>query len=133
MTGFNASPEVLSAMLAKADEKLAAARRDFKDGFFGEVSSRAYYAAFHAVSAVLASQGLTFSSHAQVIGAFNKEFVKTAIFSADTTRKLQRLFEDRQISDYDCTGKIDKETACADLDDAQTLVSVCRDYILKNV
>ena len=129
MTGFHSSPNILSAMLAKADEKLAAARRDFNDGFFGEVSSRAYYAAFHAISAALASRGLTFSSHAQVIGAFNKEFVKTAVFSADTTRKLQRLFEDRQISDYDCTGRIDEETARADLDDAQALVDVCRNYL----
>ena len=129
MTGFHSSPDILKAMLAKADEKLAAARRDFNDGFFGEVSSRAYYAVFHAISAVLASGGLTFSSHAQVIGAFNKEFVKTAVFSADTTRKLQRLFEDRQISDYDCIGKIDEETARADLDDAQTLVDICRNYL----
>jgi uncharacterized protein (UPF0332 family) len=64
-----------------------------------------------------------------VIGAFNKEFVKTAVFSADTTRKLQRLFEDRQISDYDCTGKIDKETARIDLADAQALVDICRNYL----
>lgn len=129
MTGFNSSPDILKAMLAKADEKLAAARRDLNDGFYGEVSSRAYYAVFHAISAVLASRGMTFSSHAQVIGAFNKEFVKTAVFSADTTRKLQRLFEDRQISDYDCAGKIDKETARADFDDALALVNVCRDYL----
>lgn len=129
MTGFHSSPDILNAMLAKADEKLAAARRDFNDGFYGEVSSRAYYAVFHAISAVLASQGQTFSSHAQVIGAFNKEFVKTAVFSADTTRKLQRLFEDRQISDYDCTGKIDEETARADIDDAQALVDICRNYL----
>jgi uncharacterized protein (UPF0332 family) len=129
MTGFRSAPDILNAMLAKAGEKLVAARRDFADGFYGEVSSRAYYAVFHAISAVLASRGMTFSSHAQVIGAFNKEFVKTAVFSADTTRKLQRLFEDRQISDYDCTGKIDEETAREDLDDAQALVDICRNYL----
>jgi uncharacterized protein (UPF0332 family) len=75
MTGFQASPDVLTAMLAKADGKLKVARKNMEDGFLGDVSSRSYYAAFHAISAVLASKGLTFSSHAQAIGAFNKEFI----------------------------------------------------------
>ncbi len=129
MTKYTASPEVLDAMLSKAEKKLCAARRDFEDGFFGEASSCSYYAVFHAISAVLASRGLTFSSHAQVIGAFNKEFVKTALFPIDTTRKLQRLFEDRQTSDYDCVEEIDNETARADIEDATALITLCRTYL----
>ena len=31
MTGFRSSPDILKAMLAKADEKLAAARADLDD------------------------------------------------------------------------------------------------------
>jgi uncharacterized protein (UPF0332 family) len=129
MTGFQAPPDVLTAMLAKAEEKLKVARKNLEDGFFGDVSSRSYYAVFHAISAVLASKGLTFSSHAQVIGAFNKEFIKTAVFPQETTRKLQRLFEDRQISDYDCLEEIDEETARTDLQDAEELISACRNYL----
>ena len=87
MTGFHASPDVLTAMPAKADEKLKVARKNFK------------------------------------------EFIKTAVFSPETTRKLQRLFEDRQISDYDCLEEIDQETAQTDLCATDDLVAACRNYL----
>ena len=133
MSKHQATPEVLRAMLKKARQKLAAARKDMEFGFFGEASSRAYYAAFHAVSAVLAHHGLAFSSHAQTLAAFNREFVKTKVFPADTFRKLQRLFEDRQIADYDWTRDVDKQTAQKDLDDAQWLVDASCEYLEKTV
>ena len=88
---------------------------------------------FHAVSAVLAHHGLAFSSHAQTLAAFNREFVKTKVFPTDTFRKLQRLFEDRQIADYDWTRDVDKQTAQKDLDDAQWLVDASCEYPEKTV
>ena len=45
-------PAILKAMLDKARQKLAAAQRAFDAGDWDDASSRAYYAAFHAVSAV---------------------------------------------------------------------------------
>lgn len=133
MSKRQATPQALRAMLKKARQKLAAARKDMEFSFFGEASSRAYYAAFHAVSAVLAHRGLAFSSHAQTLAAFNREFVKTAVFPPDTFRKLQRLFEDRQIADYDWTRDVDKQTAQKDLDDAQWLVDTSTKYLEKTV
>jgi hypothetical protein len=47
--------------------------------------SRAYYVAFHAVSAVLLSGGETYSRHGQVLGAFNRAFAKGVHGIADTT------------------------------------------------
>ena len=73
MNEYKSTPDVLRAMLRKAREKLASARKNLDSGFYGDVASRAYYAAFHAISAVLADRGLTFSSHAQTLGAFNRE------------------------------------------------------------
>ena len=97
------SSEALKGMLAKANGKLAAARRELKSGTPDEAVSRAYYAAYHAISAVLASQGCAFSSHAQTLGGFNARFVRTGLFPKDTTRILHRLFENRQTADYDWT------------------------------
>lgn len=128
-----ATPQALRAMLKKARQKLAAARKDMESGFFGDACSRAYYATFHAVSAVLAHHGLAFSSHSQTLAAFNREFVKTAVFPSDTFRKLQRLFEDRQFADYDWTREIDNQTAQKNLDDAQWLIDACTDYLEKTL
>jgi uncharacterized protein (UPF0332 family) len=65
------------------------------------------------------------------LAAFNREFVKTGVFPSDTFRKLQRLFEDRQVADYDWTREIDKQTAQKNLDDAQWLVDACAKYLEK--
>lgn len=112
-------------MMAKSREKLDAARREMDAGFYGEVASRAYYAVFHAISAVLFSRDLSFSSHAQVVGEFNRSFVKSGEFPPDTTRKLQRLFEDRQTADYDVIATVDELTARQDLNDAESIVASC--------
>lgn len=130
---MTASADTLRAILAKANEKLAAAERELAAGFAGEAASRAYYAVFHAIAAVLATRGLSFSSHAQIIGAFNREFVKTGRFPSESTRHLQRLFQDRQTADYDCISVVDVETATRDVADAKTLVAACVEEIEKHL
>lgn len=124
--------DVLKGMLAQAKRKLAAARRELKAGFPEEAVSRAYYAAFHAGSAVLASQGGAFSSHAQTLGGFNARFVRTGLFPKDTTRKLHRLFENRQTADYDWSAVVDRESAQRDVKDAAELVAACQEYLKHN-
>lgn len=124
------TPEaVLKAMLQKADEKLAVARKDFENEFFGDAVSRAYYAVYHAITAVLASRGLSFSSHTQTLGAFNREFVKNGVFPPDTYKKIQRLFEDRQAGDYDWKNQINRNTAEMDLAAATGVVTLCRKHL----
>lgn len=121
MSDYKPTPKVIKAMLNKADEKLRSAGRDYDAGFYGDASSRAYYAAFH---------GFTFSSHAQTLGAFNREFIKKGCFPPESFRKVQRLFEDRQVADYDWNISIEAETAEKDLSDAKWLVFACRDYLI---
>ncbi len=93
--------EEIKSILAQADEKLRAARLLLEGGAWGDAASRAYYAVFHAVSAALLFRGETYSTHAQVLGRFNKAFVHSGIFPMEFTTLLTRLFEDRQSGDYD--------------------------------
>lgn len=130
---MKASARSLKAIMAKAEEKLASAERELAAGFPGEASSRAYYAAFHAITAILATRGLSFSSHTQTIGAFNREFVKSGVFPAETTWRLQRLFEDRQTEDYDWSNAIDDPSGAADVAGAKALVAACRDCVERHI
>jgi uncharacterized protein (UPF0332 family) len=123
------SPELLRAFLDKANEKLTAARTMLEAGLFDDASSRAYYAAFHAVTAVLGTRGLSFSSHGQTIGAFNKEFVLNGRFDPSCFRMIQRLFKNRQVGDYDVIKHLDRSTAENDVKDAESIVNVCREYL----
>jgi uncharacterized protein (UPF0332 family) len=83
------------------------------------------------MTAALFSREMVFSSHAQTIGAFNRDFVKTGIFPREFTRMIQSLFEDRQAGDYDVIWRIDKATAQADIGHAEMICSSIETY-LKN-
>lgn len=87
-------------MLKKASEKLKTAEIDFFNEKYDDSISRVYYAVFHTIPALLLLKGLYYSSHAYVIGNFNKEFVKTKVFPKSFTKIVQSLFEERQIGDY---------------------------------
>ncbi|MBU2584342.1 MAG: HEPN domain-containing protein [Bacteroidetes bacterium] len=116
-------------MIKKSEEKLVTAKIDFDNNRFDDAVSRAYYAIFHIISATLLSKGLHFSSHAQVIGAFNKEFIKIGIFPNSFTRMIQNIFEERQVGDYDFENEISLDDAKKTLLDAKTIVESCKSYL----
>jgi uncharacterized protein (UPF0332 family) len=118
-----------AALLAAAQSKIEAAEILHASGMEGDAASRAYYAAFHAVSALHLQAGNSFSSHAQVIGRFNKDFVRTGLFDPVFTRTLTRLFEDRQQGDYDATAAMTPAQAAKDIADARALIDAIRAYL----
>ncbi len=119
----------LTALLAMAEEKLRAARLLLEGEAWGDASSRAYYAAFHAVSAVLLSRGESYSRHAQVLGAFNRGFVHTGLFPKEFTALLTRLFENRQSGDYEVLPGVPETEAHQDVADAQWIVETIRQFL----
>ena len=119
---MNAGKADLSALLNKALEKLETARIMFENARYDDAVSRAYYAVFHAMTAALLSKGLSFSSHGQVIGAFNREFIKTGIFPKEYASVIQALFDDRQIGDYGIFVKISKSTAQEHINKAKNMI-----------
>ncbi|MDY6970133.1 MAG: HEPN domain-containing protein [Spirochaetota bacterium] len=117
-------------MIAKAEDKLETAQLNYNNYRFDDAVSRAYYAVFHAVSAALFSKGLHFSKHGQVIGNFNKEFIKTKILPEEITPMIQKLFDERQIGDYFYyENSIDKDTAKDDINNAQFIISSIKKYL----
>ena len=124
-----AQRKAAGALLAKAARTLEAAQSVIENGFFDDASSRAYYTAFHAASAALAGRGLFFSSHGQVMGAFNREFVKTGLCPVEAFQKIRRLFQDRHTGDYDASRSLDEETGRRAVEDAAWLVDECRRLI----
>jgi uncharacterized protein (UPF0332 family) len=124
-------PTIIAALLEKAHGKLEAARILLDAGRPDDAVSRAYYAVFNAMSALLYKHGLVFSSHGQVIGAFNREFVKTGIFPSGFSRQITGLFEDRQAGDYDPAPSITSEAAEIHLKNAAFILSLIRTQIDK--
>jgi len=76
----------IASTLEAAEHKLRAAKLLLEAGELGDAASRAYYAVFHAISAVHLVRGQTYSSHAQAIGSFNKKYVRSGTFPTTFTK-----------------------------------------------
>ena len=63
--------------------------------------NRSYYAAFYAVKAVLALEEVDFKRHKDAVAYFNKTYVATDIFQREIGKKLGRLKQERETSEYD--------------------------------
>lgn len=122
--------EQLRDMLVKGHRALASAQRDFEAGDHDFASSRAYFAAFYAVEALLLSMDITCSTHSGSISEFSKHFVATGLLPRDFGRKMARLFRERQTGDYEFGVSISMEGAREDLNHAQTILKAAQDYLV---
>jgi uncharacterized protein (UPF0332 family) len=74
-------------------------------------------------------RGESYSTHAQVLGRFNKEFIQTGIFPREFTKLLTRLFEDRQSGDYDVEPGLTETEARQDVADGERIVVAVRQFL----
>jgi uncharacterized protein (UPF0332 family) len=74
-------------------------------------ASRAYYSAFHAVSAWLALRGITLSRHSAVEAAVHRDLVKAGLWSPDLGADYSYLRELRMQGDYGGAIHVDAERA----------------------
>lgn len=121
--------DVIENIIFKCNEKLTIARELLTLNHYDDAVSRAYYAVFHIMTAVLFVNKLTFSSHKEIIGAFNKEFIRTGKFPKNFSEKIKKLFERRQIGDYDIKKIISKENSEESVKDAGEIILKCKEYL----
>jgi uncharacterized protein (UPF0332 family) len=105
---------------AKSDIKAAKTLLDVDE--CKGANNRAYYAIFHAINAVHAMNGEAYKRHKDVIGNFNKQYVKTEIFPKDMGRKIGQAEEIRHLSDYD-------DFYIASRDESERQVAVAEEFI----
>ncbi len=116
-------PYAVRAMESQSRDKLAVARHLHEQGNYDDAVSRAYYAVFHAATLLLYCAGFGFSSHAQLIGAFNREFVRSGLIDPTTGAAFRDLFELRQGADYDIYHAVDQEESKIAVDRAAEFIN----------
>ncbi|MEK7395645.1 MAG: HEPN domain-containing protein [Candidatus Poribacteria bacterium] len=72
--------ESIKIIMEKGKRSLSSAERSIEEGDYDFASSRAYYAVFYFMQAVLSTKGMTFSKHSASIAEFGKSFIKTGVF-----------------------------------------------------
>jgi uncharacterized protein (UPF0332 family) len=113
---------LVSYRLEQAEESLTAGRVLLEQGLFRPSVNRSYYEMFYSVLALLTTRKEETSKHGRAIALFDKEFVKTSVFSKEFSRWLHEAFDLRQRSDYSPQFKLTQEEAEHTLDQASSFV-----------
>jgi uncharacterized protein (UPF0332 family) len=115
--------------MEQADETLKEAEILFENASYRGTINRAYYSMFYSVLALLTMKKLGSSKHSGVISLFDREFVKTGLFTRDKSRSLRIAFDRRQTHDYGELIKIEKDIAHDTLKDARGFILAVRKYL----
>lgn len=70
--------------------------------YWDTLVNRMYYAVFHAVSALLIHSSMHVHTHKGALIVFNKEFVRTGIFTIEEGHLFSQLEGLRERGDYNC-------------------------------
>lgn len=98
---MNERNELIKYRLQQAEETLQTARflmENRKD--VSAIANRIYYACFYAILSLLVEKQIGTSKHSGVISAFDREFVKTGIFTKEDSMNIHKAFAIRQEYDY---------------------------------
>ena len=120
--------DLMKYRLEIAESDLRVARLLMQSKEYRAANNRAYYAIFHAISAVHALDGKAYKKHKDAIANFNRDYVKTEIFPRDIGRKISRAEEIRHASDYDDFYIADKKETQELADTAEELIRMVEAY-----
>jgi len=95
-------------------------------------NNRAYYAIYHAISAIHALGGNAYKRHKDALANFNKEYVKTEVFPREIGRKIAEAEEIRHASDYDDFYVASREEAVEQIEAAGEIIKLVEEYYWKN-
>jgi len=115
--------------LDRAEEKIAAAGSLLEDGFYADAISRAYYAMFHAATALLESKDITAKTHAGVIRMIGKEFVAEGRMTDSLGKALTLAQEEREEADYDIASEFSREEVQQRIEDAKRFLEKTRELL----
>jgi len=110
---------------------LKAAELLLSDGFTDYSASRAYYAAFYAASALLLSEGKSYSKHSGVLARIHMDYVKTGRLPAETGRVINELSDLRHVGDYGGPVHVRRPDAAKAIKDAGRFVQSLRALLPK--
>lgn len=74
-------------------------------------ASRAYYAAFHALTALFALRGRNFTKHSAIRAALHRDVIKPGEWDVSLGRDYDYLPEMREVGDYGGTTRVSAEDA----------------------
>lgn len=126
-------PDVLkdlsTARIERSKDCLREAKLLLDNGEYRGAANRAYYAAFHALRAVLALDDFDSKKHSGIISKFRETYIKTGRFTPEMSDTISSLFRIRSASDYDDFYIASKADVEAQYQRAEKLVAEIERYL----
>ena len=120
---------LISHRMERSRESIRAAEIMLENEMLTISMNRVYYSMFYAVQALLVLHKVSFSKHGQVKGYFNRELIKTGIFSVDMGKLYNKVFEYRQKFDYVDFAAPDRDMVSEYIEKVREFHSTIKEYI----
>jgi hypothetical protein len=121
----------VEASLRRAEKALRAAKILLEYDELEDSASRAYYAMFHAIKALLYSKGIRSKSHKGTISLFGEHIIKRGILDREFADAVRKAFDLRQKSDYEIYTGLSEEAVKELIDKAEKLIEEAKKIIGK--
>ena len=112
-----------------AREDLVTAKANLQEEHYRAANNRAYYSIYHAITAVFALENKAYKRHKDAIANFNKEYIKTEVFSQELGRRIGKAEAVRHNSDYDEFYLVTKEESIQQVQTAELLLEEIEKYL----
>lgn len=121
--------DYITYKLDKADESICAAKVLLNSKLYADALSKIYYAAFHAISALLIDKNLNPKTHSGVKSLFHKEFIFTGLIDKSYAELYDTLLAKRFEADYEAFAFIDEERIPLQLEQAEKLIGLIKEKL----
>lgn len=119
--------------IEKAEEALKASY-DNLDINLTVAQNRAYYSIFYMVMALAYLDDFITKSHHKLMGEFNRRYIhQEKVFDKSLFKIYKVLIKNRELSDYDFTYKLEKESVLQNIEDARTFIEAVKPYVLNKI
>ena len=120
---------IVEMELEKAERTFAEQNVLRKAGLWSTLANRLYYALFHAVSALLISEGHEVGTHKGAVIRFQQYFVKTRRFSVEDGRFYSQMQTMRENADYNCSYDVSEDEILSRIEPARQFIEKIKQYI----
>ncbi len=114
--------------LERAKTDVKSAKILFDAAEYKGANNRAYYAIYHAITAVHALDRKAYKRHKDTLANFNKDYIRTEIFPRTMGRRISEAQEIRHASDYDDFYLTTKSEALEQIETAENLIVMIDAY-----
>jgi uncharacterized protein (UPF0332 family) len=123
--------ELIRYRIEQAKETAKEADLMLQNNLLRGAVNRIYYAMFYMLLALALKYEFTTSKHGQLIGWFNKNFIKNEVFDKEYGKILREAFDFRQQGDYGIFTELVEEDVENKFNLMHEFIAILSEYILK--